>query len=181
MTDDLERRRESPETVGIEDVDCTPRPRWRETQVAFEARMRRLGAEHAGLVRAVNRDNRNAALRGVTADGTVIRVDGPVGAQYAAQFFTQCACSWHGLTHADPELARREYDAHPCTANDGDAIHREYRGPIDRRPQSTMVEGRGDKVDVIESYRLGPNRELLDHKIETVDDFEQRVKLLETK
>lgn len=157
--DELELRR-SPdaETVGITDTDCTPRPRWRESQLAFEARMRQLGAEREALARVVGRDNRQAALRSaVQADGSI-------------RYHAQCACSWHGLTHADPELARREYDAHPCTANDGDAIHRQYRGPIDRRPQSTMVEARREDVD---ATPVAPA---------TVDDdFEQRVKLLETK
>lgn len=100
MTDDISRRRDGDWTVAITSTDMTPRPRYRESQAAFEARMRGYGVELQALHREVKLENRKAALRG------------SVGA-----WFTRCACGWHGLTVADAELARREYDAHACAAD----------------------------------------------------------------
>lgn len=101
MSDDLTRRRGDGDwTVAITSTDMTPRPRYRESQAAFEARMAALGVELSTLRAEVKLENRKAALRG------------SVG-----QWFTQCACGWHGLTVADSEVARREYDAHACAAD----------------------------------------------------------------
>ena len=38
-----------------------------------------------------------------------------VDSQGISKYFTQCGCGWCGLRVEDPELARREYDKHPCT------------------------------------------------------------------
>jgi len=62
-------------------------------------------------------------------------VETPDGARHVAA----CACRWHGAQHADPELARREYDAHPCSVPDGDRIHREFVGAADKHVRSAMV------------------------------------------
>lgn len=89
---------------AITDVDCTPRPRYGESQAAFLRRMAGYGADVEALRRELRAKNREAALK----QGTW-----PDGAVY---YFTQCACRWHGLRVSDPEVARREYDAHGCAA-----------------------------------------------------------------
>jgi len=61
----------------------------------------------AGLQAWTRQQNRAAALRTVEQDGLT-------------RYFTQCACGWCGLRVDDPELARREYDAHACRI-EGDA------------------------------------------------------------
>jgi hypothetical protein len=180
--DELTARRTGAETVALEDVDCTPRPRFCESLEKFHARMRALGLERQALEREVALDNRRSALRWVTRDGVVC-----AGAEPTARhgeivaYWTQCACGFHGLQVADPEVARREYDAHACTANDGDAIHRNYREPIDKRPPSTMIPALAE-----ERARLGialPGEVPIAPTTQTttLDDFEQRVRLLETK
>lgn len=70
---------------AITDVDMTPRPRYRESQAAFEARMASYGADVQALRNETRLRNRAAALRSVeTATG-------------ALAYFTQCACGWCGL------------------------------------------------------------------------------------
>lgn len=167
MTDDISKRQ--PETVGLTDVDCTPRPRWRESQLAFEARMRRLGADREALERTVKRDNRISSVRPVPQpDGTLLHV-------------AFCVCGFHGLQVADAEVARREYDAHACTANDGDAIHRVYRGPIDKRPPSTLIPALAEERAKLGITLPGETDVAPVAQTSTLDEFEQRVKLLETK
>lgn len=85
--------------VGITSVDMTPRPRYRESPAAFVARMQAMGADLAELTREVKLRNRRGALRSI---GDLV--------------WTQCACGWCGLRVTDPEVARREYDAHDCAA-----------------------------------------------------------------
>lgn len=85
--------------VGITSIDMTPRPRYRESPAAFVARMRAMGADLAELTREVKLRNRREALRSL---GDLV--------------WTQCACGWCGLRVEDPEVARREYDAHDCAA-----------------------------------------------------------------
>lgn len=90
--------------VGITDVDCTPRPRYSESRERFEARIAEM-EKAAGLQRReVNQRNRAAALR---------QIELPAG---AIAYWTACACGWCGLRVDDPEVARREYDAHACAA-----------------------------------------------------------------
>lgn len=111
--------------------------------------------------RAVTADNREAALKSM------------VDANGVTQYFTTCACRWHGLQVTDPELARREYDAHPCSAPSGDAIHREYRGPKDKRPKSTMRPAFDSEIARagLQGFR--------DVTKQVIDDAEQRMALLE--
>lgn len=90
--------------VGITDVDCTPRPRYGESQARFEARMARMGVHSMALGKEVQQRNREAALR---------HVDLPNGYE---RWWTVCACGFCGLRVDDPEVARREYDAHACAA-----------------------------------------------------------------
>lgn len=85
---------------AITSTDMTPRPRYRESQAAFQARMAAMGVELQGQHAEARRRNRAAALR--TAEH--------------GRYFTQCACGWCGLQVTDPEVARREYDAHACAA-----------------------------------------------------------------
>ncbi|HZJ66408.1 MAG TPA: hypothetical protein VFD36_23035, partial [Kofleriaceae bacterium] len=100
--------------VGITDVDCTPRPRYGESQEKFLARMASYGANVEELKREIRMRNRAAALR---------QVELPTG---AIAYWTVCACEWCGLRVDDPEVARREYDAHVCVAENvgQDAVDR---------------------------------------------------------
>lgn len=148
----------SDDAVGITDIDCTPRPRWRETPEAFAQRMARLGLAADGLTRLVALRNRNAALRTVSAGEHVLH-------------YTMCACSWRGLLVSDPEVARREYDEHACVvAENGDSIHRVYRGPQDKRPRSSMVPA-------ISEERVAEHAPV----VQVSDETEQRMALLELK
>lgn len=151
---------------AITDVDCTPRPRYGESQAAFLRRMASYGADVEALKRELRAKNREAALR----QGTW-----PDGATY---YFTQCACKWHGLRVADPEVARREYDAHECLAEGiGDAAidrAQAHAGKATMPPRRAAV--------------LKPALEQPPETIETLrpaqqdlDDLEQRVALLEPK
>lgn len=169
--DELAHRRfglAADEGVGITDVDCTPRPRYRESQEAFAKRMRGMWLEADGKTRIVARRNRTAALR--TLENGL--------------HATFCACGFRGLQVSDPEVARREYDAHVCAiAETGDVIHRRYRGPIDRRPASRLIPALAE-----ERIKLGvalPGDEVVSVKLdaddEPVDDFAARVALLESK
>lgn len=116
---------------AITDVDCTPRPRYGESQAKFLARMASYGADVEVLKREVRQRNRAAALRVVLRSGSVERWESVEAAVQAGRvgidaYFTQCACGWCGLRVADPEVARREYDAHTCAAESigDDAVSR---------------------------------------------------------
>lgn len=101
--------------VGITDVDCTPRPRYGESQARFEARMQGYGVELGALRRAVAQRNRKAALKSQEAH---TGEQFPLGVTY----WTMCACGFCGLKVGDPEVARREYDTHVCAVDGaGDA------------------------------------------------------------
>lgn len=151
---------------AITDIDCTPRPRYGESQAAFLKRMASYGADVEALKRKVRQRNRAAALR----EGTW-----PDGAVY---YFTTCACAWHGLRHADPEVARREYDGHTCAAETlgDDAVSRAqaHAGKATMPAKRTtsvlapaLVEQPADDIATL----LPSNQDL--------DDLEQRVQMLE--
>src|ERR1700743_353497 len=89
--------------VAITSVDCTPRPRRGEQSADFEARLAGYSRNLAAQAAANSKRNRAAALQPPV-----------IGADGIAQYFARCACGWCGLRVVDPELARREYDAHPC-------------------------------------------------------------------
>lgn len=152
---------------AITDVDCTPRPRYGESQAAFLRRMASYGADVEALKREVKSDNREAALRtGTWPDGAVY-------------YFTTCACKWHGLRHTDPEVARREYDAHACAAEGiGDAAvdrAQAHAGKATMPPRRTAAVLRPAlEQPVADEPALVPSRQDL-------DDLEQRVALLEPK
>jgi hypothetical protein len=125
------------------------------------------GADVEALKREVRQRNRAAALRdGVWPDGAVF-------------YFTQCACGWHGLRVADPEVARREYDGHTCAAESigNDAVSRAQA----HAGKATMPAKRTAAVlkpalaeQAVDDRALVPSRQDL-------DDLEQRVQLLEPK
>ena len=145
----------------IENVDCTPRPRFRETTAALAERMRRHSAQRVWLEQWTATQNRTAALRtGTWPDGGVYHV-------------TACACGWHGLRQADPEVARREYDAHACSINGDTAVDRAAAN-VDRltygpkRERSSMVDA--VRVEADETVQT-----------KTEDETEQRMALLEIK
>jgi len=56
---------------AITSVDCTPRPRYGESQAAFEARMAGYGREMEVLRSDVKTRNRRAALRWLWKDGRI--------------------------------------------------------------------------------------------------------------
>lgn len=122
MTDDLAARRE-PDTVAISEVDCTPRPRYRESREDFERRMAGVMRSKEELRALIGNHNREAALRVVTVG---------VGKDAREQFATRCGCGWHGLAVPDAEAARREYDTHACRlellAEPGQTLHRKGDG-----------------------------------------------------
>lgn len=198
MTDDITRRREhrladhdladanrarglpADTGVAITDVDCTPRPRRGESQVAFDARIAGYMRE-AGLVqREVDQRNRNTALRLVDDGGRIWRnlADVPDHRGITA-YFTQCACGWCGLRVADPEVARREYDAHACAAANigNDAVSRAQA----HAGKATMPPKR--KASVLQPAAIAPEApaEAQVKRAEPADDFEQRAALLELK
>jgi hypothetical protein len=151
---------------AITDVDCTPRPRYRETPAAFAARMLSYGVDVQALKADVRQRNRAAALReGVWPDGAVF-------------YFTQCACKWHGLRVADPEVARREYDAHACAAESlgDDAVSRAQA----HAGRATMPAKRTTSVlkpAIVEPVvdELRPTKQ----DLEDLDEASQRFALLE--
>jgi hypothetical protein len=151
---------------AITDVDCTPRPRYGESQAKFEARMRSYGADVEALKREVRQRNRAAALKqGTWPDG-------------ATFYFTQCACGWHGLREADPEVARREYDGHTCAAESigDDAVSRAQA----HAGKATMPAKRMAAVLKPALEQPAADEPALVPSRQDLDDLEQRVALLET-
>lgn len=64
------------------------------------------------------------------------------------------------------------------TVLDGDAIHREYRGKIDKRLPSTMIPALASERAAA-GIALPGEADVAPTTQSTGDDFEQRVKLLE--
>ncbi len=173
---------------AITDVDMTPRPRYRESQAAFEARLTAMGSDLAAVRAEVKQRNRNAALRVVLRSGAIERWESVASAIEAgrvviAAYFTQCGCGFCGLRVEDPELARREYDAHVCAAAGvgqaavDRAIAETDRTTMVKRTQHVLQPSIGEQVDEIMAT-LDKHQV---HGAEVADDFEQRVKLLEHK
>jgi hypothetical protein len=99
----------------------------------LERRDREVAAFQASERAEAIRLNRAGALRTHVAEGVTV-------------YFTACACKWHGLRVSDPEVALREYDAHPCTIPlDTEADHPAFRelrtvdGVLVKRPASTLA------------------------------------------
>jgi hypothetical protein len=153
---------------AITDIDCTPRPRYGESQAKFLARMAGYGLDVQALKAKVRQRNRAAALR----TGTW-----PEGGDY---YFTLCACGWHGLRVADPEVARREYDAHVCAAETigDDAVSRAQahagRATMPaKRTTSVLKPALADPPAVVDE--LKPTKQ----DLEELDEAAQRFALLE--
>ncbi len=169
---------------AISSVDMTPRPRYRESPAAFAARMRAMGADLAELTREVKLRNRKAALR-MTAGGDLV--------------WTQCACGWCGLRVTDPEVARREYDAHDCAAAGvgqsavDRAIAETDKVTLAKRTKHVLQPALTKAAaDMTEAERLDLERSLaamagpreyrqVKRDVEVVDDAGQRFALLELK
>lgn len=134
-----------------------------------------LEAERAEAVRL----NRSNALRTVTADGATL-------------YFGACACRWHGLRVSDPEVALREYDAHPCTIPlETEADHPAFRelrmgadGKLVKRPASALALNQvlpdGTIINTI-TAPIGAEVAPEAAKVTTTDDTEARFALLELK
>ena len=156
---------------AITDVDMTPRPRYRETRQAFEARMARMGHQLETVGREVEQRNRDAAVRHVAL---------PNGYE---RWWTVCSCGFCGLRVEDPELARREYDAHVCAAAGvgqaavDRAIAETDRATLVKRTQHVLRPSVAEKEEIT----TRDCAEAIVAPDAVIDDFEQRVKLLETK
>lgn len=90
-----------------------------------------LAAEAEADRRTTYLDNRNGALRGP------VLIDG------VEHWWCVCVCRWTGLRVRDPEVAKREYDAHPCSIHADQAVDRalaELDGvTLTKHPKSTLV------------------------------------------
>lgn len=165
----------------ISDVDCTPCAPRREGYISdaqhqravqmFEQRMATLERQHRAMVQTYNRRNRAVALQPP--------VTGPNG---ELLYFTRCACKWHGLRVADPEVARREYDAHACSLVDADGqwqpgqtLHRKTEAPL---PASWAAETKAMLAPKVEILPVDDTPVVVTTE---VDGTEQRMKLLELK
>lgn len=132
----------------------------------------RARAEHAAMVRAeVTRPNRDNAVQTVEENGLV-------------RYFARCACNWCGLRVDDPELARREYDAHPCTITGDDAVERAQqnvdRDVFDRATGKLVVPKRtADQMQVATGLRHDVETSAAPAITQTEDDAAQRFALLE--
>lgn len=144
-----------------------------------EKRDREVAALYAAERAEAIRMNRANALRSVVADGVTIH-------------FAACACRWHGLRVSDPEVALREYDAHPCTIPlETEADHPAFRdlrmvdGRLVKRPASTLALNQvlpdGQIVNTI-TAPVGAEIEATATRPTTADeDAELRAALLELK
>jgi hypothetical protein len=145
--------------VAISSVDMTPRPRYGESRQAFEARMQSYGIRLSDLRRETNQRNRQAALRSVDT-------------RHGLQYFTQCACGFCGLRVEDPEVARREYDAHDCAAAGVGqaAVDRAITGSVEKRTAAVLKPALGEA-----------DREQLRRTVEAEDEAVARFAQLELK
>ncbi len=123
--------------------------------------------------------NRANALRSVAQDGAVL-------------YFGACACRWHGLRVSDPEVALREYDAHPCSIPlDMEADHPAFRdlrmveGKLVKRPASSLALNQVlPDGQILNSITGATGAELTIDQVKstTIDeDAEKRFALLELK
>jgi hypothetical protein len=132
--------------------------------------------------------NRAAALRGpVVLDG----VD---------HWWAVCVCRWSGVRHKDPELALREYDAHPCSIPlENDAPMRAQAALSDhtfveredgsfgmrKRPKSTMIPALAEQRTPADELALRgeheDRNETRSTTTRTEDEAAQRFALLELK
>lgn len=169
---------------AITDVDCTPRPRYGESQAKFLARMASYGANVEALNRDIRQRNRAAALR-------TVGVETHAGSTRPT-YWTVCACGWCGLRVDDPEIARREYDAHVCAAESigDDAVSRAqaHAGKATmpaKRTAAVLKPALAEQQDspTVFAERSGVVRSMLDkptkQDLDELDDASKRYALLE--
>jgi hypothetical protein len=146
-----------------------------------ERRARELAVHMEAERREAVRLNRASALRTVVVDGATLH-------------FGACACRWHGLRVSDPEVALREYDAHPCTISlETEHDHPAFRelrydadGKLVKRPASALAlnqvapDGRilNSLTEVAGIDDVTPAQAVVKH---ADDDFAVRAALLELK
>ena len=158
--------------VGITDVDCTPRPRYGESQERFLRRMAGYGADVEQLRREIRMRNRAAALRSTEIEthsgGTRLT------------YWTVCPCGWCGLRADDPEVVRREYDAHECVAEGVGQAAVDRAIEAAAHPHAGLVKRTQHVLQpaIVEHKPEHKPEELVPSRTE-VDDLEQRVALLE--
>jgi hypothetical protein len=145
----------------------------------LERRARETAAYQAAERSEAVRLNRENALRSVREDDVT-------------HYFGACACRWHGLRVSDPEVALREFDAHPCTIPfDMESDHPAFRdlrtvdGKLVRRPVSVLALNQvmpdGQIINSI-TTRTGSELALEQGRQTTADeDAELRAALLELK
>lgn len=149
---------------AITSVDMTPRPRYGESRERFEARMARMGHQLETLGREVRQRNRDAALR---------HVELPNGYE---RWWTVCSCGFCGLRVEDPEVARREYDAHVCAAAGvGQAAVDRAIAETDRNVLVKRTR------HVLQPSVVQPVESEVPRTASVEDDAEQRMALLELK
>lgn len=136
------------------------------------AQRARARAEHAAMVRTeATAPNRESAVQIVEENGIV-------------RYFARCACKWCGVRVDDPELARREYDAHPCTITGDDAVERAQqnvdRDVFDRATGKLVIPKRtAEQMQVATGLREDVGIGAAPAIMQTEDDAAQRFALLE--
>lgn len=164
--------RDTDDATAIESVDCTPRPRYRETPEQFERRMAAMSADAKIQRSQVGKLNRKDALRWYTAgDGTL-------------QYFTRCACGWCGVRVSDPEVARREYDTHACALDAveiGVSLHRKEPLPANWAAETKALIEQQQTERALETM-VAPREYTTSRSMDQIfDDATERMKLLELK
>lgn len=142
-----------------------------------------LEAEQAAERRLAWSTNREAALRG------------PVDLAGTPHWWCVCACRWSGLRVPDPEVAKREYDKHPCSMNGDAAVDRALAElentnrettsrttQLTKRPGSSLVPALAEQRTSGDEVLLGGERQVVAVEAEEqVDAVEKRMSLLELK
>lgn len=144
-----------------------------------ERRDREVAAHQAAERAEAIRLNRGNALRTVVVEGVTLH-------------FGACACRWHGVRVSDPEVALREYDAHPCTIPlETEADHPAFRelrfdgdGRLVKRPASMLalnqVLSDGTIINTI-TAPVGAEVAPVEKTTTLDEDQEKRAALLELK
>lgn len=129
-------------------------------------------------------DNRNGALRG------------PISVNGVDHWWCVCVCRWQGLRVPDPEVARREYDKHPCRIafHDDAVVDRaiaelaqtaredgQRTNALTKRAGSTAIPALEQQRSAAEEQALGREAvaEVLGRLENETDAAEQRFALLE--
>lgn len=145
------------------------------------------GTEFAAEYRLAQALNRAGALRG------------PVSIEGVDHWWAVCVCRWRSLRVKDPELALREYDAHPCSIPvEDDAPMRAQRDlnnhtlverpdgtfGMARRPASTLIPALAQERTAADEQALAgvvEGRDTSPATKQTEDEAAERFALLELK